>query len=219
MKTWSKKLSLLLIAIISVVGVGSAQLNAASISVGSDEASSGYGSADSKTISKSEIRQMNLTVQSATDDWAGYYGNIKSSKVLQDSSGNHFYEWKAGKPSEADYVYATKGATPSSKNLAAVDNPNQLTGEDTGSDSANLTYENSGTFDGLGLSLQTNKTVTESSSSTEWSNWILENEDNQEPVYAANASIDGKAFNSDEIDFQLLLPADESTNYSFYIEL
>ncbi len=184
------------------------------------------------------ITSINLSSETQTLHWQGYYGNVQGNITLEDAAGKLLYRW-AWQNTDTGEVYASESSTVSWPNIQAGTNSNvNYVGGSAGSDSAADTFTITSTFN------VTNKTLTgvpstytynasntspaggvqtsffrmgvlNDTSANEVFVTILEN--NQEGFDAdGNTTTTG-----DQYDFQMIVPVNESsqTRYYFYLEL
>lgn len=105
------KLSLLVIIVLSVFltsAVYAEVFGADSIQIiGSSRAVSGAAASDNALAGN--VTEMNITGNSITRSWQGYYGNVTGSLLLADSSGNVMYNWSVASPRGQVYSSTTNG--------------------------------------------------------------------------------------------------------------
>jgi hypothetical protein len=173
------------------------------------------------SVTGGEVQQQDLQITTETNDWSGLFGQITSGKKLE-SSGGTFFEWSAADPGSMKYVYAVASGTDApDSNVVSTSNPGNLISSDGGVDSADNTFSQSLTFDGLGKSISTSAVETfDSSGSKAWATFLLD-DGSGNPVYAAEAVASGDGFNGNSVDYQMLLPDQDSggSTYDFYVEL
>ena len=189
--------------------------------------------AQNATAEAGNVTEVNITSNSQTQAWQGFFGDVNGSLVLEDASGDTFYSWNLSNTSGE--VYASRNNTIDFSTVAVVADcglDNDITGTDL-SDSANNTYSaNNSKFFAVGTiqinesqTCGTNPYVTGSPQSVDFFNAILVEDvtTNDSTIYvaliepAATAGYDGASYR-----YQLLVPVNRTSGfsiYSFYAEL
>ena len=185
------------------------------------------------TAEGGNVTEVNITSNSQTAVWQGFFGNVNGSLVLEDASGDTFYSWNLSNTSGE--VYASRNNTIDFSAVAPVGNcslDNDVTGFDF-SDSVNNTYlaNNSQSFAvgniqfNVSQTCGTNPYVTGSPQSVDFFNAILVEDvtTNDSTIYVALIEPAGTAgYDGASYRYQLLVPVNRSTGftiYSFYAEL
>lgn len=224
----NRKISSLLVlagAAILLTSTASSQLSGADVSVGPGQNYSGSGTAGSVGAAGGNVTNANVTVETITNKWAAFYGQLDSQERLADSSGNNFYQWAATDATTTGsniYAVPTGSATPSS--LTTVGTPSNLLGAELtgGGDGGDNTFNESLDVTGAG-STAAAETFVSGSPGTAFTVGLYENgNDAGQPVYAAEVTPDTSGFNSNSLDFQLLVGVGESTatqSFDFYAEI
>lgn len=169
------------------------------------------------TIDGGDVTYVDVNSDVVTSKWAGFYGNLSGTLFLSDGT-NNFYEWSlstltggvvyAANTTVTDWTGTTiapmdNAGAPSFVNGAYTDN---FTNTFTGSEafvSASLNEASTPYATTLGAGAF--KTYALKSGSVGiWAGLVVEN---------------GTSFTGGEADYQILLPAQTSTQYSFYVEL
>ncbi len=223
-------LVLLMSFVVALSAVAGAQAQGAQIQNGTGDRASGSTS-QSLTTEGGNVTNVNVSSTSITSKWAGFYGQISGSEILADSGDNNFFKWKVSDPT-GSIVYSVPTGQGAPSGLDDVKAPNGFLGSefDSGADSAANTYNEtdflnssvytevntsaastfvSGSYEGPGGTFQTflaNDTGTAGNAS----------------VYAAEAQSDNTGFNTQDVDYQMLVGIGESTaqsTFDFYIEL
>jgi hypothetical protein len=113
----------------------------ATVSVGKPQTKNAT-TAQSVTAAGGNITEVNITADSQTQVWQGFWGQVNGSIVLQDAAAATFYRWNVFNVSGE--VYASRSSSVNFANIAPdnnCSNDNPLTGAGF-SDSANNTYSN-----------------------------------------------------------------------------
>jgi|GEM_PF-1746451 len=186
-----------------------------------------FTSSDTVTTEGGNVTNANLSTQQSTDEFAGIYGQTDGSLVLGSNNNNDvLYNWSA----TADYVFASNGSVTwsnlSDSNASNVDN---YFGIPEGADDAEATYDEptrqSITLDGQSYEGDAALTFN-STGEGDWTTLTLEDNSSATgqpdlPVFAGEVGEGSDAFNGDAADYQLIVPASDSTttSYSMYLEL
>ncbi|MCK4670721.1 MAG: hypothetical protein KAT43_05970 [Nanoarchaeota archaeon] len=179
------------------------------------------------------IANRDLLVQSQTNNWQGYYGQVTGNISLADASGDVMYAWTS--VTIEGEVFASKSASVIWTSIAAYDAlgfagnctaPGTEAG--TGSDRVNNTFTGStGPRQNTDIADQT--ITANSACATEtyvngaqaaniWEEYILTDGTNW--VWATEINDSGTAFDGATEDFQLIVPANTTTlTYYLYVEL
>ena len=182
------------------------------------------------------VTEVDITAEVITSKWAGYYGNITGLIVLEDSSGNTFYNWSDASPTGE--VFATRNpSTPTWGSIGCADAADIGTeatalGLSTGADNLTNTFcATCGNHSAFQVSSQpftadlcTYRSNVYDNSGDQIINWdqiILD--DGNYPLYTTIINQDTTGFDGRSWDFQLLVAENSSistmTNYFFYIEI
>lgn len=217
----------LIVVVLSFSMVLAASTTGADTTVGASESGS------SSTVTTVDQDSGNLTYVEVTSetintDWAGFFGNISGSFLLSDSSANNYYQWTvtsmagavvyAANTSIADWTTGNVGPLLAA-NVPSWVNNNGLSGFNN-TFTANETFSSAGysggneiasvpyvtTFNGSGVAgdLKTYALYATSESATIWAGKVVD---------------DASGFNGNTVDYQILLPAQSGTTYTFYTEL
>ena len=171
------------------------------------------------------IVELNLTVQSQSNKWQGYWGNINGNILLSDEIGAVFYRWAWNTTNGSGEVYATENSTVTWTNVA-VGNAEALkyvggSAQTNQSDSANQTFQ-SLTNVTVGNTTLNNVPSTQTFNSTNSSAFemgiVRSGNDNFifGRIYNDRTNFKGVAS-----DYQLMVPTPEASRatYFFFVEL
>ena len=94
------------------------------------------------------LTELTITGVSQTKSWQGFYGNVSGTIILEDSTGNRFYDWTAAEPQGEVYasvndtiIWSTIACAPTLTNLPFLNNWQTFYGMNyTDYDSINTTY-------------------------------------------------------------------------------
>ena len=172
-------------------------------------------SSEAVNATAGNVTQVNINADAITANWAGFWGNITTSMKLGDV-GNTFYEWTVSSL-VGGVVYASNGSI-STWDLAAAANgdmPASINGTDT--DNFTSTFSGSGTPTLLGNVMGATPEATTEGSVL---NYALTADTGSSLVWAAMAQDSAAGFNTQDLNFELIVPADAgNTEYSFYFEI
>jgi hypothetical protein len=195
------------------------------------------------TADAGNVTNDNITVNSQTQAWQGFYGEVNGSLVLEDASGDLFYSWNITNVSGE--VYASRDNAINFANIFANNNcsiDNGLTGFGR-SDSGNNTYSPSNNREvqigniiiNVSTSCATYTYVNDSPQSAFFHNIIVSDDVNPNATGQPNATVGGNTsvyvalienniagFDSATHDYQLLVPVNRTSGfdiYAFYAEL
>jgi hypothetical protein len=178
------------------------------------------------------VTQVDISGQSITTHWAGFFGNISGNITLKDSNGNTFYDW-AGMGIPAGEVFASIDdsvewsgidcATPAE--LSAIDTLLGISADDE--DGINQTFTSNAfpDFEVAGVSISgCNSTNAYSDGALEASTYyqILLTDTSGDAVYTTLINDSATSFQGAGADFQLLVGENDgagTTAIYFYIEL
>ncbi|MCK4670722.1 MAG: hypothetical protein KAT43_05975 [Nanoarchaeota archaeon] len=180
------------------------------------------------------IANRDLLVQSQTNAWQGYYGQITGNLSLADASGDVMYAWTS--VTIEGEVFASRSNSVVWTSIAAYNgtgvNMSNCTVEETitgtGSDRVNKTFT-AGTGPRASTNIANQVIAVNSACATEtyvsgaqvsdvWEEYILTDGTNY--VWASEINDSGTAFDGNTEDFQLIVPANTTTlTYYLYVEL
>lgn len=200
----------------------------ASTSTSNANATASTSGSDSVAIEAGAVSQVDVSSDSLTEKWSGFYGAISGNKILGDGSSN-FYEWTSSDPTGAKVITVPTGnSAPSAIN--AVSNPNTFLGSGFNnadhSDTANKTFNRTEevTFDGTATATAAIDTYNSTGQSDgNFTTFLAENSDDTgQPVYIAEGTGSETGFNGNTVDYQMLVGVGESASsktFDFYLEL
>jgi hypothetical protein len=185
-----------------------------------DGESTDNSTSQSVTTEGGNVTSANVTVQSVTQKWAAFYGNLDGNDVLADAGGSNFYKWTLSNPTGSVVYAVTDGDAPTTKNPVSDPNTALGGGFDSGVDSASRTFNQSGNVASLG-STQVAETFTSNSPDPAFTTALYEDSGGN-PVYAAQVQNGVAGFDGGSYDYQLLVGVGESTadkSFDFYATL
>jgi len=195
------------------------------------------------TADAGNVTNVNVTSNSQTQAWQGFFGDVNGSLVLEDASGDLFYSWNLSNTSGE--IYASRDNAINFANIYPHNNcstDNGLTNFGV-SDSVNNTYTAATNRAVTVGSIQINATtacatftyVNDSPQSAFFHDLILTDDVNPNATGQPNATIGGNTsvyvaliesniagFDSATHDYQLLVPVNRTSGfniYAFYAEL
>ncbi len=184
----------------------------------------GTGStSESLTTEGGNLTEINVSGTSITSNWAGFYGNLAGGIELSDSSSNKFFEWTVTDMTGA-VVYATNAAVSDWSGATIqpatnTDMPAYI--NSAGTDNFTNTYDSTEAFVSASLNEANTPYVTTFDSTGNPGNlksYALT--DTSALIWAGLAVNNDDAFNGGVVDYQILVPADNSgQQYNFYLEL
>lgn len=159
-----------------------------------------------------------------TSRWAGFYGNVTGSLLLGDASANTFYQWTVADVTGA-VVYAANGSVTDWTGgnigpLANANAPTWVAGSST--DNFTNTFNTTGTFTSSSPSIGSvpvATTLNGSGVAGDLDTYALWSTADSVNIWAGAVVDDANGFNNETVDYQILLPAQTGTTYSFYLEL
>lgn len=223
-----KLVSLLVLAgaTIMLTSMVTSQTAAGSVSTGSGENDTVTNS-NTVTAQGGNVTNANVTIDSITNKWSAFYGQLTSTERLSDASGNNFYQWTVDNPTASgSNVYAVPSGqgAPSSASLGAVSNPDTFLGAEfnSGADSASNTFNETRTLDSVSTAAA--DTFVSDSPSDTFTSGLANDTTNtaNSSVYLAEVQQDSTGFDGNTHDFQLLVGVGESTankDFDFYAKI
>ena len=200
--------------------------SAATVDAGSGQNDSA-SSSPTVTAQGGNVTSANITVDSITNKWSAFYGQLTATERLSDASGNNFYKWTVDNPTATgSWIYAvptSNGAPTSLSNISDVNTFfSGLSGSFTsGADKASATFNSTQDMDGVTSAPVANTYVDGVGPSDTFSSGIVQ-DGSSNPVYLAEVQQDSTGFNGNANDFQLLVGVGESTStqsYDFYAKI
>lgn len=192
-----------------------------------------FTSSQSTAVQAGNVTQLNISGQTITDHWAGFYGEVTGNMTLSDSGGNVFYDW-TGINAPAGEVFATNESTVAwggigCANASEISNIEASLGiAGTDADRIEQTYSNNnhpsfnvGTVSGISGCNSTNAYASSSPSTDAFYQILLADTDGT-PVYATLINDTENGFDDNNHDFQLLVGQTDlaaTTTMYFFIEL
>jgi len=171
--------------------------------------------------------ELNISGETQTLAWQGYYGTIDANLTLSDDKNNTFYGWSAENLSTGK-IFASRSSTVSWATIAAQNDctvDESLTG--TLSDRVNSTFSPSTNAEMLigDINITANSTcaawtyVNSTAQTDVFQELILT--DGSSIVYAAFINQSTQGFDSNSYDFQMIIPETQNrskSDYYFYSE-
>jgi len=220
-----KLVSLLVLAgaTIMLTSMVTSQSAAGSVTTGNGENDS-VTTDNTVTAQGGNVTSADINVDSITQKWSAYYGQLTATERLSDAAGNNFYQWTVDNPTASgSWVYAVPSGNgaPSSGSFVSVSNPDSFLGSEfnSGADSANNTFNKTDTLDGVSTAAA-DTFVSGSPDNTFTSG--LADDGSSNPVYLAEVQQDASGFDGNAHDFQLLVGVGESTatqDFDFYAKI
>lgn len=176
-----------------------------------------------QTIQGGYVQEVNITGYSLTGKWAGFFGSVAGGIQLADSSGNRFISWTLSNPAGSS-VYACNDTGVAWSGLTAAGSANMPAFLGSGIDSYTATFSasesqswaNSGSFSAN----YTRSYDNTGNPSDNFKTYSLRDAANSILIWATKAVNNASGFNTNTVDYQLLVPADSSgLNYYFYLEI
>ncbi|NOZ80371.1 MAG: hypothetical protein GXP63_01750 [DPANN group archaeon] len=208
--------------------------------VGSSRRNTTFPTASVEAIA-GNVTELRITSTTTTKTWAGYYGNVTGTIVLDDALNNSMFSWNLDEA--AGEVYAARGSVDfSSGNIICANathiqqEENNLSVSPTAKDGVNETFaytthpafmvgDASFSSDQCGYTASTYVNDGVDSSRTFNETLLYDKADNL-TVYMAllTSKQDGFKIGTDKYDFQMLVGEDghgntDTTTYYFYVEL
>lgn len=192
-----------------------------------------FESSDELDVEGGNITQANLTSEQSTDDWAGVFGNASGELILGANGvgGDVLYDWDAS----ADYVFAASEAvewTEIVNGSAEAVNDYYDNLDQQQSDDAIATFDDGVQEVTVAREQYEGDSVNtyDENENAVWPTVVVEDNstaadetESGTPVFSSE-TLDGEtAFNGDEADYQMLLPAEngdtEVSSFDMYLEL
>jgi len=202
----------------------------ATLTPGASERKSGVN-ATNITAQCGNVTFLTIDLSQISSVWQGYYGDVTGGVVLEDSTGNTFYDWSV--IDAIGEVYATRKiitdwSTINCSNQSHIYlEEERLTIENTSSEGINDTYKTTLSHpdfvvnNRLMSGCRCTKTYNSTNSQAKFWNVIL-NSDENTTVYTSLMDNDEIGFDGTTVDFQLLVPVNLSSGqsiYNIYVEL
>ena len=178
---------------------------------------------DSANVMSGHVYYSNISGTQSTYFWTGLLGNVSGDIVLADASNNNFYQWAGA---DGLLVYASNESSLDWDNIAAEDGTNVpawLKGEFK--DNYTNTIAGTRSFPSqMFQGITTDYLTTLSSGATNWYEYVV-NDGSGKVAWVAEVVAGGTAYNSDTVDYQLMIPEDgdnndqTTTTYYLWLEL
>jgi len=194
------------------------------------------GSPESLQVQAGNVTELNISGTSITQSWAGFYGDVTGTIVLEDANGNKFYDWTAANPQGEVYAARVSSITWSNVRCAnSTEIANENTALNMGSSADNITNTfNSNTHPQFYVGSvniaanscsATNAYVNGAAQSSDFYNVLL-SDGTGNIIYTAILDPDTTGFDGDTHDFELLVGEDghgaaagTTTTYYFWVEI
>ncbi len=191
------------------------------------------------------LTELYITGVSQTNSWQGFFGNVTGTIILEDASGNRFYDWSAAEPQGQVYASVNETITWTDVECAPIDDAPYrdfwngfYSMLDTDYDSINRTYNHTDhpeIYVGYTTlnNCRTAYTFVDSERQTEdFPSLLLSSDNNSTLIFTAilenktagaRSSIMG--YDGNQYDFQLLVAEDgsqgndQTTPYYFWLEI
>ncbi|MGM5480090.1 MAG: hypothetical protein ACQESC_01385 [Nanobdellota archaeon] len=191
----------------------------ASTTVGASEQASGTSSTAVDTEG-GNVTSVDVSGTSVTGKWAGFFGNISGNIMLGDSSNNEFFEWTVSNVTGAVVYAANTSVTDWGLTAAAeADMPSYVQG--SGTDNFTNTFTATEAFNSNSVSVASAPVATtwNSTGVGNLKTYALKSGADSASVFAGMAVDDTDGFNGNSVDYQIVVPSESTTTYSFYLEL
>jgi len=177
------------------------------------------------SIDGGNVTYVDVNSDVVTSRWAGFFGNVSGSLFLADASANNFYKWSISSMTGA-VVYAANGtisdwaAGTSIVPLTNANAPSYVNGVST--DNFTQTYNANEAFTSSTYNIASTPYATTYNSSGVAGNlktYALYSTTDSATIWAGKVVDDANGFDGTTVDYQILVPAQTGTSYSFYMEL
>ena len=171
------------------------------------------------------VTGLNISGDSQTTKWQGYFGNVTGTIVLMDSSSNSMINWTVSSPNGGEVLACNHTSAPTWSELVAGTAANLDTAcgfNATDIDSATHTYSQAAstvTVAGITISAVSAMTLPDT-----FETYLLKGANGtwSDYVFAAGIHNDVPGYDGATHDYQMLVPETEgtgTTTYLFYMEL
>jgi hypothetical protein len=178
---------------------------------------------DTSSIEGGNVTFIDTYSKQITSNWAGFFGNISGAIVLQDSSSNTFFQWTITNFNDS-VVYAASGAISNwgGANIVPANNtvvPGYISS--AGLDNFTETFDSTGDFNSSSLNKGLVPYTATLNGGSGLRTYALYADNEGENIWAGVVKDDTTSFKggSETVDYQILVPAQALTTYSFYLEL
>jgi hypothetical protein len=200
---------------------------------------------DSVEAIAGNLTELSITGVSQTKSWQGFFGNITGTIILEDASGNRFYDWSAAEPQGQVYASVNNTITWTDIGCAPIDDSGYRSSwytfygmDENDYDNINVTYslDNHPTFyvgfEEITGCRTTYTFVNNVSQGSDFPAVLLASDSNSTLIFTAiiedktpgvRGSVTG--YDGSEYDFQLLVAEDgtngndQTTTYYFWLEI
>lgn len=179
-------------------------------------------------IDGGNVTYVDVSSNVVTGRWAGFFGNVSANLILSDASANNFYQWTIGSMDGA-VVYAANASVSdwTTGNIGPLSNANApawvqgaVTDNFTQTFAATEAFTSSGYSGGSEIAAVPYVTTYNSSGvAGNLKTYALYATAESANIWAGKVVDDADGFNGNSVDYQVLLPAQTGTTYSFYLEL
>jgi len=223
----ARKTILLIMAMLLVSAIAAYAIpDGATVAVGASETKAAM-SAGNTTAQGGNITEVNLTGETQTNAWQGFFGEVSGEVVLEDASGFRFYNWSI--LTITGEVYTSRD---SSIDWTTVDGVTDCTTDETltgtGTDRVNNTFTRNTTLSGWSVgavsitdACQTYTNVISAPQTTSFEEIIL-NATGVTSIYATKIDADTTGYDNTTHDYQVIVPDNSTTattTYFFFTEL
>lgn len=207
-------------------GIVSALPQGATVTAGTEERAT-VVSPGNDTTEGGNLTQVDLDVDSMTERWAGYYGNVTGNISLGDGTDD-IYQWTWTPYDEGEVIASTAGSGISwdaLENGAATDVDTQW-GFSSGSDQAEDAFADFTTFT-IGDQTMTDCPAEDTNGAGAFKTAIVKDNTTvtakTDLLFVCPIDNDGATFNNEVHDFEMIVPTkdaiDQTEQYYFYVEL
>jgi len=232
-------IAVIVVALVAAfTGIVSADPDGTDVSTGTAASTWVANSAESDAAGGGYITGIDLTVEGSTAKWQGYYGDIASTIVLEDGSGNQMYDWGAVTTLSGEVFATTADSAPLWANVNSVDATelaaatigiNGLWGWEDTADDADATFDTLGTITVAGTTISdTVATATDKilPASQGWQTLVIADAapvvTKADYIFVGLIQDGATGYNTVAADYQLIVPTPDdetSETYYFYVEL
>jgi hypothetical protein len=199
----------------------------AGVSPGDANETISAGGPGSVTTDAGAVSQVDISQDTLTEKWAGFYGTVSGNLVLGDASGNNFYSWTTNDFSSSK-VIAVPGGNATPTGIAPVSSPNTFLGSgfDSGTDDAAATYDQTGDItvnDDTAASTALAQTYDDTGTGT-FDTYLVENtNEGNHPAYIAQGVSEQTGFDgTTQVNYQMIVGVGEDSEeerFEFYLEI
>ena len=174
-------------------------------------------------IEAGNLSYVNVSTIAITDKWAGFFGEVSGNFQLADSGGNVFYQWSVSNVTDVVVYAANETITDwSGGNIEAANYthiPDFL--KTNSADNYTNTFGSIEEFNSTSLAVaNTSYTVTyQSGSPGPLRTYALYSPADTALILAGKAIDSVTGFDGTAVDYQIIVPANTTTTYYFYMEL